>query len=102
MSDPALLCAKFGPLPLVRPLHPPVVFGTQLVACVALLVLLQPPFVLNDSMADRRPQLCLSRVFAVSVLTTGTAMGMAFCNTHPSTAFRGACELVHNMAAITP
>lgn len=90
------LDAKFGPAPslpsLVLPT--PTLLGTQVVVCVLLLVLVQPPFVMSPpSTSGRVPTLCLSRVLSVSLLATGTSLVLHRAGAQPGTLFRAACEV---------
>ena len=89
--------SKFGPVPAYAhapPLAPHVVLLGQLVACVALLVLLQPPFVLAPGVGA----VDMSRVLAASAATVAGTWAMHACGAHPGDTFRGACEVLYRAA----
>ena len=86
--------SKFGPAPAFAhapPLAPHVILLGQMVVCVALLVVLQPPFVLAPGVGA----VDLSRVLAASAATVGATWAMQTCGAHPGDTFRGACEVFY-------
>ena len=91
--------AKFGPAPAFACARAPptqLVVLVQVVVCVILLVVLQPPFVLTPGSADDRvPTLCMNRVLGVSVLTALGTYLLHLGGAQPSDTFRGACELMY-------
>lgn len=91
------LDAKFGPAPAFHaapPLPSHVVLLGQLVACVALLLVVQPPFV----RAPGEPFVDMARVLGASVATVGATWLMHCVGAKPADTFRGACELLYRAA----
>jgi hypothetical protein len=90
------LAAKFGPPPPAALLAPPppthVVLIGQLVACTALLLALQPPFVLRQT-PGTLPTLCPARVATAALVTVGATYVLHAGGARPADCFRGACEM---------
>lgn len=93
--------AKFGPVPAFACARAPpaqLVFLGQVVVCVVLLVLLQPPFVMGHAYDHRLPSLCIHRVLGVSCATALATYVLHAAGTTPADTFRGACELLYRVA----
>lgn len=89
------LDAKFGPAPTLPPLPWHVVLLGQLAVCVALLVVVQPIFVMTPvSNATAVPTLCPSRVAAAALGTTAATWLLHACGAKPVDTFRGACDVL--------
>lgn len=89
--------AKFGPLPAVAvPAAPPhVILLGQFVVNVAILVLVQPPFVSSSTAkGDALPFISFQRVLCTSLLTTSATWMMNATGTRPSDVFRGAVDVL--------
>lgn len=96
--------AKFGPPPsivyLVPPMPPHVVLIGQFVICAAVLILIQPPFVLSShfddgTRHDKNGNLCMLRVLTVAAITVSATYVLQICGVMPGDTFRGACDLVY-------
>ena len=87
------LDAKFGPAPVdhrFSGVPPHTVLLVQLVTCVLVLVLLQPPFVLSAQ--TDAAQLDYSRVAAVALLTSGLTCALHMARARPVEAITRVCE----------
>lgn len=89
---------KFGALPPPSALAPPtpahVVLLGQMVVCAALLLAVQPPFVMVTGDGGV-PTVCVSRVLACCVATAMGTYLMHACGAAPGDTFRGAFEVLH-------
>ena len=91
--------AKFGGG--APPAHVPhhVVLATQACACVLLLLVAQPPFVLVAPTADgRRTHVSPARVVVAAGATVGATVALHRCGYRPRATFTTACEFLYGMA----
>ena len=91
--------SKFGPAPVLPPLPWHLVILGQIVVCAALLLVVQPVFVMSPApAADGVPVVCPTRVLAASLATTATTWLLHTCGATPQDTFRGACEVLTRVA----
>ena len=88
-----------GPAPVLPPLPWHLVLLGQLAVCAALLLLVQPVFVMTPATSkDAVPVVCPTRVLAASVATTAGTWLLHTCGATPQDTFRGACEVLTRVA----
>ena len=91
--------AKFGAAPVLPPLPWHLVLLGQAVVCAALLLLVQPVFVMSPApTADGVPVVCPTRVLAASLATAAATWLLHTCGATPHDTFRGACEVLTRVA----
>lgn len=101
MDDATRFAAKFGPPPSAAalsamPTH--VVLVGQVIVCVALLVVVQPPFVLLPASDAGMPlTVCPTRVLVLALATAAATWTLHTCGAAPGDTFRGACELMKHL-----
>lgn len=82
---------KFGPAPERVP--PFAVLALHWVACATLLVIVRPPFALDD-----HGLLHAARIAVVASTATAAAFALKACGLSPSTALCSAVETLHRVA----
>lgn len=90
--------AKFGHIPSARKtVDVKQVALMQWVICVAVLVTLQPPFVLTTRTPHdlRTPPMSIAKIATWSVLTTAAAYALHMSQVTPMRTFTTTCEILH-------
>lgn len=81
---------KFGPTPERVP--PSAVLGMHWVACAVLLVIVRPPFALDDHGLPHA-----ARIAVIASTATAAALALKMCGLTPATALCSAVETLHRV-----
>lgn len=86
--------AKFGPVPHVPERHsisPYIVILGQLLACIIILCVIQPPFVVSAN-----AEVCVYKVISIGVSTAALTCTLAYTDHSPWDTLRSVCVGAHS------